>query len=294
MLRSQNISNRSNARGPLPKEGVFKHTVHSQTDADTSLCEPVAEEVSSYEPYAALRSRVPNGLIPHEGSKPTVALDEDSGEKRDTELSSQPRAFKRYRHAQVNWPMPYGPYNAVYLRDCCSCNKCVDPSTTQKTFDTADIPPLIRPRSVDTQVDGSVHISWEPDLPGFENHVSVYDSAFGEKNELLRSRLEATSNGPHEPMLWTADTMSEHQLTVDYDSYMNSSLTLLSCLQHLRHYGLLFVQSIPSSTEAVTRICERIGPLKNTLYGSTWDVRSVPSAKNVAYTSSHLGFHMVG
>ncbi|KAL8924155.1 MAG: hypothetical protein Q9172_002820 [Xanthocarpia lactea] len=80
------------------------------------------------------------------------------------------------------------------------------------------------------QDDGSIHIAWEPDLPGFEDHLHLY--------------------------------------------------------------GLVFIHSIPSSTDAVTRIAERIGPLKNTLYGSTWDVRSVPSAKNVAYTSSHLGFHM--
>ena len=293
--RLRHISHRSNTQGSLLREGP-KPAVHSLADTDPNLCEPVAENVSSHEHHAALCSGEPEISwlpSPHERSKPAAAMDEDSGQKRDTELSTQPRTLVRHQHAQVKWPAPYGPFNALFLRDSCSCNKCVDPSTTQKTFDTADIPPFIRPRSVDVRTDGSVHISWEPDLPGFENHVSVYDSSFGKDNELLRSRLEATSNEPYELRLWNRDTMSQHQLTVDYDSYMTNSSTLLSCLQHLRQYGLLFIESIPSATEAVTGICERIGPLKSTLYGSTWDVRSVPSAKNVAYTSSHLGFHMV-
>lgn len=291
----QNISDHSNAREFLPSEGS-KPAMHSLADTDPILCEPVAENVSSYEHHAAFRSgetEIPWLPSLHERSKPAAAMDEDSGQKRDTELSTPPRSFNRHQHAQVKWPAAHGPFNAVFLRDSCSCNKCVDPSTTQKTFDTADIPPFIRPRSVDVQVDGSVHISWEPELPGFEDHVSVYDSSFGRDNEFLRSRLEATSNEPYEPRVWNRDMMSQHQLTVAYDSYMKSSSTLLSCLQHLRRYGLLFIESIPSSTEAITRICDRIGPLKSTLYGSTWDVRSVPSAKNVAYTSSHLGFHMV-
>ncbi|KAI4177964.1 MAG: hypothetical protein LQ343_000048 [Gyalolechia ehrenbergii] len=59
--------------------------------------------------------------------------------------------------------------------------------------------------------------------------------------------------------------------TVDYNSYMNSSTTLLSSLEHLHQYGLLFVHSVPSSPNSVRAIAEKIGPLKETLYKSTWD-----------------------
>lgn len=201
-----------------------------------------------------------------------------------------------FRHAQVNWPQPGNSehtFDAVFLRDCCSCERCVDPSTTQKTLESADIPRDISPKSLDRHDDGSVHITWDPDLPGFEDHVSVYDPSFGTKNSTLKSRLEATLNLLDQRVLWGRDTMSQIQLAVDYETYMNSSSTLLSCLRHLFRYGLLFIRSIPSSADAVSCLARRIGPLKETLYGSTWDVRSVPSAKNVAYTSSHLGFHMV-
>ncbi|KAL8948484.1 MAG: hypothetical protein Q9222_005343 [Ikaeria aurantiellina] len=74
--------------------------------------------------------------------------------------------------------------------------------------------------------------------------------------------------------------MFRNQLTVNYESYMDSTSTLLSSLQHLARFGLLFVDSVPASIDAVTSIANRIGPLKNTLYGPTWNVRSVPEANN--------------
>lgn len=291
MSRCRSLSEISHRRETLSKEGVREHAVHTRANRGPNSRRRMPDQVSPSESHTALNSGLPKapGI-----NVPALTTDEDSGQSSNPVQCFPPQPFSRpYRHAQVHWKAFEGPFNAVYLRDCCSCDRCVDPSTTQKTFETADIPPNIKPRSVERKDDGCVHITWEPDLPGFEDHVSVFDSLFGGKNNLLQSRLEATSNQPCEPKLWNRDTMSQHQLSVDYDSYMESSSTLLACLQHLHLSGLLLIHSIPSSADAVKRICERVGPLKNTLYGSTWDVRSVPSAKNVAYTSSSLGFHMV-
>ncbi|KAL9626315.1 MAG: hypothetical protein Q9164_007902, partial [Protoblastenia rupestris] len=60
----------------------------------------------------------------------------------------------------------------------------------------------------------------------------------------------------------------------------------------LHRDGLIFITKVDANEEAVSKMAERIGPLRNTFYGSTWDVRSVAKAKNVAYTNQHLGFHM--
>ncbi|KAL8918992.1 MAG: hypothetical protein Q9208_007042 [Pyrenodesmia sp. 3 TL-2023] len=170
--------------------------------------------------------------------------------------------------------------------------RCVDPSTTQKTFETADIPRNIRAKHVDLRRDGSVHISWDPDVPGFETHASVYEASFGVRNKSLRSRLEATCNVPGPRVPWHGNILTRNRLSVLYEGFMNQDHVLLSSLDLLHHYGLLFISSVPPDPESVTSLARRIGPLKSTLYGPTWDVKSVPSAKNVAYTSSNLGFHM--
>lgn len=198
--------------------------------------------------------------------------------------------------SQVKWPASGDTpqtFDAVFLRDCCSCMRCVDPSTTQKTFETADIPRNIRAKHVDVQRDGRVHISWDPDVPGFETHVSVYEASFGVKNKSLKSRLEATCNVPGPRVPWHRNFVTQSRLSVQYKGFMNQDHILLSSLDQLHYYGLLFISCVPSHPESVTSLARRIGPLKSTLYGPTWDVKSVPSAKNVAYTSSNLGFHMV-
>jgi alpha-ketoglutarate-dependent taurine dioxygenase len=73
---------------------------------------------------------------------------------------------------------------------------------------------------------------------------------------------------------------------------MHDDATLFRALQQLHIYGMLIVRNVPDDENSVSNIGERIGPIKTTFYGYTWDVRSVPEAKNVAYTSQDLGFHM--
>ncbi|KAI4183321.1 MAG: hypothetical protein L6R41_005461 [Letrouitia leprolyta] len=76
-------------------------------------------------------------------------------------------------------------------------------------------------------------------------------------------REPSTSNVQDRRNLWDCEIMSRKFETVDY-----------------------------SSLDSVAAIAKKIGPLKETLYQSSWDVKAVPSAKNVAYTSAYLGFHM--
>ena len=73
---------------------------------------------------------------------------------------------------------------------------------------------------------------------------------------------------------------------------MNSDKTLLAVLKQLWSYGLAFLYNVPTKDQEIVKIVTRIGSLKNTFYGPTWDVKSVPGAKNIAYTNLELGLHM--
>lgn len=102
-------------------------------------------------------------------------------------------------------------------------------------------------------------------------------------------------------------------LWIDYADYMASDTTLFEAVRHLTLYGLLFLRGVPETPEqdAVEGIAERIGNIKSTFYGKTWDVRSIPDSKNIAcvsyillspssphstdcrsYTSLNLALHM--
>jgi len=180
----------------------------------------------------------------------------------------------------------------LWLRDCCKCEACVNQSSRQKQFETTDIPEDIKVRDMEV-IGDTIRFTWENDVPGFAaDHETVLQlrdivSLAVDSNEF---EYRNTHKGHH--VFWKKDELEADLKVVDFDDYVNKEEALLSTLQALRKYGIAFVQNVPESEQSVVDIALRIGPLKNTFYGYTWDVRSVPDAKNVAYTHGHLGFHM--
>lgn len=73
---------------------------------------------------------------------------------------------------------------------------------------------------------------------------------------------------------------------------MTDERVLYQAVYNLHKYGFVYVTGVPEDETSVENLAERIGVLKTTFYGRTWDVRSVPDAINVAYTAQDLGFHM--
>ena len=183
-------------------------------------------------------------------------------------------------------------FSPILLRDLCFCPSCLDPSTKQKSFSTADIPSNIRARTVVSSGD-STSITWDQDVPGFgPDHTTVLDAPV--LRDMMRSGSGPTAGLSYSPgpqTLWDANAYSQ-LADIEYEAYMQHDAVLFKALQQLHTYGLMFLKGVPETERSVSTIAERIGPVKNTFYGYTWDVRSVPKAKNVAYTSQDLGFHM--
>ena len=183
-------------------------------------------------------------------------------------------------------------FSPILLRDLCQCSQCVDPSTNQKYRPTTDIPASIQPESIE-QSDSGITIRWQNDVPGYgEDHLTNIPT------NILRQYVHGGVTGiAHntdflEPRTLCDAAEYSRLPDVSYDEYMSSDSALYRVLQQLRTHGLAFVTGVPESEKSVSTVAERIGPVKNTFYGYTWDVRSVPEAKNVAYTSQDLGFHM--
>ncbi|GFF67187.1 trimethyllysine dioxygenase, mitochondrial [Aspergillus lentulus] len=193
--------------------------------------------------------------------------------KMDVMIDGEPRGF-RY----------------MLLRDACKCNLCVDEHSKQRKFRTTDIPPLIVPR--DVQWDGKeLQIKWSTDIEGWgPDHVSKYDVAMFKDHRANPPRSDTGTM--RRRFLWDKKAMEESQYWVSYEDYMNDETAFVKSMRQLALMGIIFVKDIPDSREMVEKIATKMGPLRNTFYGQTWDVRSVPEAKNVAYTNVSLGFHM--
>ncbi|KAJ5555879.1 hypothetical protein N7535_008309 [Penicillium sp. DV-2018c] len=178
------------------------------------------------------------------------------------------------------------PY--TYLRDLCQCRTCKDEHSKQRSFRTSDIPADIAPKQL-TWNGKILSITWASDISGSKNpHVSTWNRSFL-NNPVLNPHRQHSHT---EPLIWKKSMMDRMQHWVSYEDYMNNEFKFALSMRQLQRLGLIFVKDIPESREMVEKIATRMGPLRNTFYGFTFDVRTVPEATNVAYTNQFLGFHM--
>lgn len=183
-------------------------------------------------------------------------------------------------------------FDCVFLRDSCTCPKCVDPHSKQKLFRTADIPYDIRFYTKEWK-GGVLEIVWRDDIPGYlKDHVTRLPLKFF-YDHVSASRIKRARHEDLPHRYWNGEIIKEHIYNkIDYEKYMTNDNVLRLALLQLNAYGLVFLKDVPHSETAVEDIGGRIGPLRHSFYGKTWDVKSVPKATNVAYTHQDLGLHM--
>ncbi|KAF2730211.1 Clavaminate synthase-like protein [Polyplosphaeria fusca] len=186
-------------------------------------------------------------------------------------------------------------FDAVFLRDSCTCPQCVDPDSKQKLFQTSDIPQNLQAlcRTVQDKAKGCmVELQWDTDVPGYgPDHRTRHSTDW--LRRALNTELELRGGVRNdERVLWNREKITKNNKWVDYGKYMAEDEALFDALSHLNKYGLLFLKGVPESEESVVNIAGRIGTLKDTFYGRTWDVKSKPNAENIAYTQHFLGLHM--
>jgi hypothetical protein len=147
---------------------------------------------------------------------------------RESSVASRPDASVEYVTIA-----PWDPIHPAYLRDSCTCEKCVDPSSKQKNFQTTDIPKNIKAGSVEVSPDdGSVRILWENDIPGFESHKSYFPREFFDTHStphtLHKSRFQ-----DGKPVLWNKKTITRELEYVNYNEYMNTDEGLFRAIRQV-------------------------------------------------------------
>ena len=183
-------------------------------------------------------------------------------------------------------------FDWIFLRDSCQCSTCIDPSSKQKFHHTADIPWNIVPRQQGIQIlDNSIlEILWHQSLTNEQFHRSLYSSTWLRTYSSLK-RI-AQSRFDDRPLIyWTRKDLVNVNLHLTCDEYLHTDQGLYTALKHLNDYGLVFLDGVHGEF-TVERLVERIGEIRHTFYGKSWNVKSVEQATNVAYTSQALGLHM--
>ena len=133
-----------------------------------------------------------------------------------------------------------------------------------------------------------LRIEWKPGSMRTDTsaaHSSDFDLTFLRKfkpNQALRMQQVS----------WNAFDFAKANQPVDYQAFLEDESAFRKVLVQLRDYGLAFVKNVPRNVNQVETVAQRFGPIRETFYGKSWNVKSDPNAKNIAYTSSYLGLHM--
>ena len=187
-------------------------------------------------------------------------------------------------------------FHHVWLRDNCQCPKCLHPTTKQKLVSSAQIPLDIKPDFVNIS-NRELEIVWSKSPLGVneEPHKSIYDLSWLKSNSYTPENIKDKRRLDHPVRTWDVNEIKSVHLWKTFDEIMNKTQGerhLWEFISNLQTYGLGFIRNVPDRLTIVEEIAERFGPIRETFYGRSWDVKSTVDAKNIAYTSLFLDLHM--
>ncbi|KAG9042580.1 hypothetical protein FS837_010672 [Tulasnella sp. UAMH 9824] len=214
------------------------------------------------------------------------------------------------------------PY--IWLRDSCPCPSCVHPGTRQKLHRTSDVPLDIKPKrltwvhSLDKDAKWALEVEWDRPLwqhdtasTGVEGHSAGATQVGGEghKSQYSERWLKTWSDETkvkernHDSALgmtpWLAkDLLAEggkSNLFFSYDELKKDDKAMLGALKQLTNYGLTVLRGVPTTTTGeweLEKVANLFSHVRETFYGPLWDVKSLASSRNIAYTDLDLDLHM--
>lgn len=175
-------------------------------------------------------------------------------------------------------------YPFTWLRDNCQCPGCTLESAQARLLLLTDLDVHTGLDAVDVTDGNKVSIVW-PD-----QHISQFDAEWLKK----RCFSDAARQTMQEELFLNDRFFWDSSLLIpssDFQEVLEDDQAALSWLLALRRFGIVYLKGAPAERGQVSRLAQRIGYLRLTFYGHTWQVQDKPQANNVAYTSGKLSQH---
>ena len=90
-------------------------------------------------------------------------------------------------------------------------------------------------------------------------------------------------------ILWNTDNLEFKEFNFDYS--LEAEMQMLELLEYFHQYGFVVVKGLHAKEGEIINFAERIGFIRETNFGKTFDVRSKKQPNDLAYTSIELGPH---
>ncbi|GFO31356.1 gamma-butyrobetaine dioxygenase [Plakobranchus ocellatus] len=176
-------------------------------------------------------------------------------------------------------------FHAIWLRHNCHCPSCRLDHNGMKSSIAEDIDLDIRLIGAEIEDNEILLLRWQ------HSNGHTHDGPIPLAWLRIRCRSPAA-----EAERTQARAMVFHEDKVipeiEYEDVINSDLGLYEWMCHLGDRGICLVKNCPLVDGTVAKVAERIAPLQHTIYGETFEVKSMPQPINAAYSPVSLASHM--
>ncbi len=158
----------------------------------------------------------------------------------------------------------------------------IEISSREGVIEPSDLPEVDALRKCEVSANGALTLWWaelaDPVTihPGWLRHVA--DNRFRPS-----SYIPTRQN-------WTAADFREPP-TIDATNILEDITVFHEWLTTLARFGLARLRNAPPTEEFLETLIERVGPIRGSNFGKTFDVRSLPNPNSTAYTTLNLGQH---
>ncbi|XP_048579291.1 gamma-butyrobetaine dioxygenase isoform X2 [Nematostella vectensis] len=173
-------------------------------------------------------------------------------------------------------------FHSSWLRMNCSCGKCMQAASGQRTISLKYIPEHILLEALDISADSKeISIRWKD-----ENHNSTFPLRWLKEHSYSDKDI-AMQGLERKPLPY----QGEGSPSMEYREMSDSDEGLLKYLRHLNEYGISVLTGVPKNVH-VTQVARKFGPVLETIYGRDFQVISQPNPINIAYSDVNLPFHV--
>ncbi len=185
------------------------------------------------------------------------------------------------RVVNVCWPNgTSADFPFLWLRD--NCPTGFHPDTRERQFDLTSIPLELSVGNVSLE-DGDIVVTWDG-----ESHTSRFDPGWLYDH---RPGIGLLDPAQVDATLWRADFSPADLPRATSSDLTSSDALLLEFLLEAKKTGLAIVDGMAHDKDAGMAMARRIGFLRETNFGTTFEVMSKPNPNNLAYTSHALPLH---
>lgn len=173
------------------------------------------------------------------------------------------------------------PFHYFWLKDNCPCCECLHASG-QRLQEILDLDLTIKPEVVKFEDDHLV-ITWQ------DGHLSHYSQNFLDSMQDSDQVIHCES-GFDSLALWDGQ-LDAKAITFSYPNVLTDEVTKRDWLHAVNQHGLAFLQDVPNVDKQLFDVVAQFGFVRDTNYGSHFEVISEDNPVNLAYTPKPLSLH---